>query len=136
MSTGKLVQQSVVRLFQYLEISDEDREQHRIYDTEIIELGQCTLSLSLWPFLQCCGSGMFIPDPGSNNSTKRGAGKFFLGEQVKKIFLTKTLGIIVLFTQKFVIKLSKIWFWDPGSGKNLFRIRIRNTAFLLCTTIL
>jgi hypothetical protein len=46
-SAGKLVQQSVVRLFQYLEISDEDREQHRIYDTEIIELGQCTLSLSL-----------------------------------------------------------------------------------------
>jgi hypothetical protein len=21
-----------------------------------------------------------------------------------------------LFTQKFVIKLSKIWVWDPGSG--------------------
>jgi hypothetical protein len=28
-----------------------------------------------------------------------------------------------LFTQKiFVTKLSKIWVWDPGSGKNLFRI--------------
>jgi hypothetical protein len=37
---GKLVQQSVVRLFQYLEISDEDRELHRIYDTEIIQLGK------------------------------------------------------------------------------------------------
>jgi hypothetical protein len=24
--------------------------------------------------------------------------------------------------QKIVIKLSKIWFWDPGSGKNLFWI--------------
>jgi hypothetical protein len=24
--------------------------------------------------------------------------------------------------QKSFIKLSKIWFWDPGSGKNLFRI--------------
>jgi hypothetical protein len=22
-----------------------------------------------------------------------------------------------LFTQKFVTKLSKIWVWDPGSGK-------------------
>jgi hypothetical protein len=30
--------------------------------------------------------------------------------------------IIELFTQKIVNKLSKIWVWDPGSGKNLFRI--------------
>ncbi len=52
--------------------------------------------------------------------------------------------IIELFTQKIVTKLSKIWVWDPGSGKNLFRIpdpgvkkapdpgsqiRIRNTGF-------
>ncbi len=27
------------------------------------------------------------------------------------------------FTQKIVPKLSKIWVWDPGSGKNLFRIQ-------------
>jgi hypothetical protein len=38
-----------------------------------------------------------------------------------------------LFTQKVVIKLSKIWVWDPGSrgqkGPNPgSRIRIRNTA--------
>jgi hypothetical protein len=67
-----------------------------------------------------------LPDPGSNKSTKRGGGKFFFPsifrshryhkildnfvfEQVKKIFLAKTLKIIVLFTQKFVIKISKIW---------------------------
>ncbi len=30
--------------------------------------------------------------------------------------------IIELFTQKIVTMLSKIWVWDPGSGKNLFRI--------------
>jgi hypothetical protein len=30
--------------------------------------------------------------------------------------------IIELFTQKIVTKLSKIWIWDPGSEKNLFRI--------------
>jgi hypothetical protein len=50
---GKLLQQSVVRLFQYLEISDEDRELHRIYDTEIIELGKYSvfLSFSLTLFL-------------------------------------------------------------------------------------
>jgi hypothetical protein len=51
--------------------------------------------------------------------------------------------IIELFDQKIVTKLSKVWVWDPGSGKNLFgipdpgvkkaqdpgsRIRIHNTA--------
>ncbi len=61
--TGKLVQQSVVRLFQYLEISDEDREQHRIYDTEIIELGQCTLSLSLYYTVARSASGLPLPCP-------------------------------------------------------------------------
>ncbi len=30
--------------------------------------------------------------------------------------------IIKLFTQKIVTMLSKIWVWDPGSGKKLFRI--------------
>jgi hypothetical protein len=30
--------------------------------------------------------------------------------------------IIELFAQKIVTKLSKVWVWDPGSGKNLFRI--------------
>jgi hypothetical protein len=30
--------------------------------------------------------------------------------------------IMELFTQKIVTKLSKVWVWDPGSGKNLFRI--------------
>jgi hypothetical protein len=30
--------------------------------------------------------------------------------------------ITELFTQKIVKKLSKIWIWDPRSGKNIFRI--------------
>jgi hypothetical protein len=30
--------------------------------------------------------------------------------------------IIELFAQKIVTKLSNVWVWDPGSGKNLFRI--------------
>jgi hypothetical protein len=34
----------------------------------------------------------------------------------------KIWAIIELFTQKIVSKFSKIWVWDPGSGKNLFRI--------------
>jgi hypothetical protein len=29
---------------------------------------------------------------------------------------------IEVFSQKIVTKLSKIWVWDPGSGKNLSRI--------------
>ena len=40
----------------------------------------------------------------------------------KAFFFAKTLRIIVVFTQKFVIKLSQILVWDPGSGLNLFRI--------------
>jgi hypothetical protein len=46
-------------------------------------------------------------------------------EQVNRFFLAITLRIIVpvFFTQKFVIKLDpKIWFWDQGYGKNLFRV--------------
>ena len=30
--------------------------------------------------------------------------------------------IIELYAQKIVTKLSKIWVWDPGSVKSLFRI--------------
>jgi hypothetical protein len=82
---------------------------------------------------------MFIPDLGSRSkSTKRGGEQNFCptifcsqkyykivnnfsSEQIKEKFFAKTLRIIVLiivlFTQKFVIKLSKIWAWDPGSGK-------------------
>ncbi len=42
---------------------------------------------------------------------------------LKKIFFFANFRrIIELFTQKIVIKLSKIWVWDPGSGKNLFWI--------------
>jgi hypothetical protein len=41
---------------------------------------------------------------------------------LKKKILTNFQRIIDLFTQKIVSKLSKIWVWDPGSGKNLFRI--------------
>ncbi len=34
--------------------------------------------------------------------------------------------ITELFNQKIVIKPSKILVWDPGFGKNLFRIRLKN----------
>ncbi len=43
----------------------------------------------------------------------------------KKKKLTNFQRIIELFAQKIGkigTKLSKIWAWDPGSGKNLFRI--------------
>jgi hypothetical protein len=41
---------------------------------------------------------------------------------LKKNFFADFQRIIELFTQKFFTKLSKLWFWDPGSGKNPFRI--------------
>ncbi len=84
--------------------------------------------------------GSPISDPGSKNSNKREGWKkischfFFCNHKFHKIenylifeiFKKKFWGnfqrIIELFTQKIVSMLSKIWVWDPGSGKNLFRI--------------
>jgi hypothetical protein len=77
---------------------------------------------------QCCGSGMFITDPGSQipntgskYSTKRGGRIFFPTifcihkyHKIQNYFIFGP-GIIVLFYPKFVIKLSKIWVWDLGS---------------------
>jgi hypothetical protein len=80
---------------------------------------------------------MFIPDP--KTATKMKGEKsccptFFGATNITKLkiilFLTgeeKTLGQLQrIFTQNIVIKLSKIWVWDlgsgirdPGSGKNL-----------------
>jgi hypothetical protein len=34
-----------------------------------------------------------------------------------KFFLANSQRIVVLFTQQIATKLSKIWVWDPGSGK-------------------
>jgi hypothetical protein len=57
--------------------------------------------------------GFRISDPGSKNSNKRSTKEKNLG-QFSKNYRT--------FYQKIVKKLFKIWSWDPGSGKNLFRI--------------
>ncbi len=64
---------------------------------------------------------LFITDPGSNNGTifcrlkYQKIKKNFSFWTDKKIFLAKKLRIIVLFTQNFFIKLSKMLVWDPGS---------------------
>jgi hypothetical protein len=92
-----------------------------------------------------------IPDPGSRipdpKTAMRDRGKknllaylffgainftklnYFIFEMLKKKMWANFQRIIELFTQKIVTKLSKIWvwdpgseIWDPGSGKNLFRI--------------
>jgi hypothetical protein len=85
---------------------------------------------------------MFIPDPESRiqkQQQKREGKKicchnflcshkfhkianYFSFEVLKKKIWANFQRIIELFTQKIVTKLSKIWIWDPGSGKNLFRI--------------
>ncbi len=76
------------------------------------------------------GEIFFCPTIFCSHKSKKSL-NFFIFEQVKKVYFPKTLWIIVHFTQKFVIKLSKIWFliWDPGSeirdpgsGKNILRI--------------
>jgi hypothetical protein len=105
-----------------------------------------------------------ISDPGSNNSNKREGLKqicchtflcshkshkikhYSSFEVLKKKIWANFQRIIELFIKKTVTKLSKIWVWDLGSGKNRFRnpdpgsrgqkgtgsrIRIRNTAFFI-----
>jgi hypothetical protein len=66
------------------------------------------------------GEKIFCPAIFSHNYHKIANNCIF--EQIKKIFLAKTLRIKVLFIQKFVFTISKICVWDPGTGKNLFRI--------------
>ncbi len=118
-------------------------------------------------FLPIPDPGSRISDPGSKNRNKiEGWTKicchtffcshkfhkivnYFSFEMLKKKIWTNFQRIIELFTLKCVTKLSTIWVWDPGSGKNLFqipdpgvtkapdpgsgsRIRIRNTGS--CTT--
>ncbi len=127
--------------------------------TDWYSLSKCRFKMWLWlksrSNTQCCGSGMFIPDPGSwflpipdpgsripypktateeRSEKKNCCGTFLCIHKFHKIenyFSFKVLKkkiwanfqrIIELFTQKIVTKLSKISVWDPGSGKNLFRI--------------
>ncbi len=47
---------------------------------------------------------------------------YFSFEVLKKKIWANFQRIIEHFTQKIVNKFSKIWGWDPRSGKNLFRI--------------
>jgi hypothetical protein len=47
---------------------------------------------------------------------------YFSFDVLKKKIWANFQRIIGLFIQKIVNKLSKIGIWDPGSGKNLFRI--------------
>jgi hypothetical protein len=47
---------------------------------------------------------------------------YFSFEVLQKKIWANFQRILELFIQKIVTKLSKIWVWDPGSGKNLFLI--------------
>ncbi len=85
-----------------------------------------------------CLSGsriLIFTHPGSKNSNKREGRKkivchtlfcshkfhktenFFVFELLKKKIWANFQRIIELFMQKIVIKLSKIWFWDPDPEK-------------------
>jgi hypothetical protein len=77
-----------------------------------------------------------IPDPKTATKKRdlKSSSTFFCSHENHKIenyinfdLAKKTIWadlrrIIELSTQKIVIKLSQILVWDPGSGKNLFRI--------------
>jgi hypothetical protein len=52
---------------------------------------------------------------------------YFSFEVLKKKIWANFQRIIELFTQKIVTKLSKIWVWDPGSGKKPSRIPIQRS---------
>jgi hypothetical protein len=64
---------------------------------------------------------MFTPDPGSLILILPIPDPEFRIQKQKmrseKKFVPR---MMELFTQKFVTKLSKIWAWDPGSGKKNF----------------
>jgi hypothetical protein len=47
---------------------------------------------------------------------------YYIFDMLKKQIWPNFTRIIKVFTQKIVTKLSEVWVWDPGSGKNLFRI--------------
>ncbi len=91
---------------------------------------------------QCCGSGMFIPDPefypsripdpGSKNSNKREGWKkicchnFYVSTNFTKWQIISVLNYwrkkfgpifkeLYNFLTKIVNKFSKVWGWDPGS---------------------
>jgi hypothetical protein len=68
-----------------------------------------------------------IPDP--KTATKERGGKNFVVitfEPEKKTIRANLQRIVELFTPKIVIKLSKIWVWDPGSEIRDQRYEIRN----------
>ncbi len=83
---------------------------------------------------------LIFTHPGSKNRNKREGWKknfchtflwshkfhkiehYFSFKVLKKKIWANFQRIIELFTQKIVTKLSKILVWDPGSGKNIFRI--------------
>jgi hypothetical protein len=81
---------------------------------------------------QCCGPGMFIPDP-KTATKERGEVKqsllsylfssykfhkienYFIFDILKKKNWASFQRNVALFTQKFVTKLSKRWVWDLRS---------------------
>ncbi len=108
---------------------DRDGDLHisqRVFLKFSLQLTLCHvwLILGLYVEPQCCGSGMFIPDPDPDFCPSRShkfhiIENYFIFEMLKKKIWANFQRI---FSQKIVTKLSNIWVWDPGSGKNPFRI--------------
>ncbi len=84
-------------------------------------------------FYQCCGSGMFIPDPGSDFFHP---GSDFFSSRIRLFSIPDPGSDFFLPGSRIRIKEFKYWSWlftHPGSrGQKRHRIpdpRIRNTAF-------
>jgi hypothetical protein len=56
---------------------------------------------------QCCGSGMFIPDPGSFYPSRIPDPKTVSKERDEKIFFVKPFFVATIFTKLFIILLLK-----------------------------
>ncbi len=108
----------------------------------------CLVKITVWRILDVyLGSrilifthpGSRIPDPKTLRKQKREVKKicytffvvtnftklntyYVIFEMLKKKIWANFQRIVEVCTQKIFNRLSNIWVWDPGSGKNLFRI--------------
>ncbi len=101
-----------------------------------LQIGWCHEILDWVPVFQCCGSGMFIPDPNFFHPGSR-----IRIKKESKYFNPKNCSL----SQKYdpgsssrirILILYPSWIPDPGANKGTgSRIRIRITALSLCDAV-
>ncbi len=81
------------------------------------------------PIIRCCGSGIVYPGLGILVFIHLGSLISDPGPRIQQQHLKKRGKIIVLFRQKFVLKLSKIWVWDPEKTYSGSRIQGKKAPY-------